>query len=97
MLGHDHPDVASMLGNLGRVLKDLGDLPGAKKTYERALRMNKAVFGPDHPKVAMRFEQFWNVASGLWGPSRSQEKAPACPQDSRGRCSDLIIPRWQSD
>jgi len=34
------------------VLKELGDLPGAKAAFERALKINEKAFGPDHPSVA---------------------------------------------
>ena len=34
------------------MLKDLGNLQEAKAAYERALRIDEAVFGPDHPNVA---------------------------------------------
>jgi tetratricopeptide (TPR) repeat protein len=40
------------VNNLGLVLKDQGDLAGARDAYERALAIDEAVFGPDHPKVA---------------------------------------------
>ena len=36
----------------GRVLQDLGDLAGARAAFERALRIDEASFGPDHPNVA---------------------------------------------
>ena len=34
------------------MLRDLGDLAGARAAFERALRIDEANFGPDHPKVA---------------------------------------------
>ena len=33
------------------VLQDLGDLPGARQQYERALAITEAALGPDHPDV----------------------------------------------
>ena len=36
--GPDHPEVAIDMNNLGGVLKDLGDMSGAKAHFERALR-----------------------------------------------------------
>ena len=36
-LGPEHPDTASSLNNLALLLKDLGDLEGARPLYERAL------------------------------------------------------------
>jgi len=37
---------------LGLVLQDLGDLKGAQAAYQRALKIDEAAFGPDHPQVA---------------------------------------------
>ncbi|HCR71890.1 MAG TPA: hypothetical protein DIW23_10640 [Anaerolineae bacterium] len=34
------------------MLHDLGDLQGAKSAHERALKINEAVFGSEHPEVA---------------------------------------------
>ena len=34
--------------NLGRVLQALGELPGARTQYERALQISEAALGPDH-------------------------------------------------
>ncbi len=48
--GPDHPDVATVVNNLGSVLQDLGDLAGARAAFERALAIDEKSFGPDHPK-----------------------------------------------
>ena len=50
-LGHDHPDVAIDLNNLGLVLEAQGDLEGAKALYERALHIFKKFLGNDHPNT----------------------------------------------
>jgi tetratricopeptide (TPR) repeat protein len=39
--------------NLGLVLKDLGDLAGARAQFERALAIGETALGPDHPRVAV--------------------------------------------
>ena len=36
------------LNNLGRVLRDLDDLPGARAAFERALAIWERVLGPEH-------------------------------------------------
>jgi tetratricopeptide (TPR) repeat protein len=41
-----------MLSNLGGVLQDLADLPGARATLERALGIDETAYGADHPEVA---------------------------------------------
>jgi len=48
----DRRGEADALNNLGMVLQDLGDLAGAKENYERALEIDEAAFGSDHPRVA---------------------------------------------
>ena len=40
------------MNNLGGVLQDLGDLKGSRENLERALGIDEAVYGPDHPSVA---------------------------------------------
>jgi tetratricopeptide (TPR) repeat protein len=46
-----HPDVAIRLNNLGLILRDLGDLQGARKNFESALEIDLKVYGPDLPKT----------------------------------------------
>lgn len=47
MASHHHM-VANRVNNLGSVLQDLGDLPGARSAYVRALSIFTRVLGPDH-------------------------------------------------
>jgi tetratricopeptide (TPR) repeat protein len=51
-LGLDHPDVATVLRNLGNVLYETGDYAGARPLFERALAIREKALGPDHPDVA---------------------------------------------
>ncbi len=51
-LGSNHPTVATRRNNLGLMLRDLGDLEGARAQYERALVIGEAALGPDHPTMA---------------------------------------------
>jgi hypothetical protein len=51
--GPDHPTVATSLGNLALVLRDLGQDEQARPLLERALTIGEAVHGPDHPTVAI--------------------------------------------
>jgi tetratricopeptide (TPR) repeat protein len=41
VLGPDHPNVAMHIGNLGRVLRDQGDLDEARENFERTLCISK--------------------------------------------------------
>ena len=40
------------VNNLGAVLRAQGELAGARAHYQRALRIDEAAYGPDHPEVA---------------------------------------------
>jgi tetratricopeptide (TPR) repeat protein len=48
----DDTEVGQRHDDLGRVLRALGDFPGARSQFERALAIHEAALGPDHPSVA---------------------------------------------
>jgi hypothetical protein len=50
-LGPEHPWVGRILGNLGAVLRDQGNLAGGRADLEQVLTLYEAAFGPDHPHV----------------------------------------------
>jgi len=47
------------------VLQDLGDLAGAKAAFERALKIDEAAYGRDHPSVAIRVNNLGGVLKAL--------------------------------
>jgi tetratricopeptide (TPR) repeat protein len=49
----DVSDAAHLLGNLGYYLRTIADYQGAKDAFERALKIEEATYGPDHPDVAV--------------------------------------------
>lgn len=51
--GAEDPTVAEDANNLGLLLKDQGDLLGAKAYAERALGINLKAYGPQDPKAAV--------------------------------------------
>ena len=53
--------MASIANNLGSVLKDQGDLEGARKCCERALAIDEKTLGPDHTRVAIRVNNLGSV------------------------------------
>ena len=57
--------MATNVNNLGIVLQALGDLPGAKAAYERALKIDEKAFGPDHPNVATDVNNLGRVLQAL--------------------------------
>jgi hypothetical protein len=46
---------------LGWVLKDLGDLPGAKAAFERALQIFGKFLPADHPNIKMIRDNLENL------------------------------------
>ncbi len=47
-----HPNIAIRQQNLALVLKDLGDLEGAKELLQQALATDQQNYEPEHPKIA---------------------------------------------
>ena len=47
------------------LLEELGDLPGAKAAFERALKIDEKAFGPDHPNVARDVNNLGSVLKEL--------------------------------
>jgi tetratricopeptide (TPR) repeat protein len=45
-------DAGTLWNNLGAHLRMVADYAGARASYEQALRIDEAAFGPDHPNVA---------------------------------------------
>jgi tetratricopeptide (TPR) repeat protein len=45
---------SNLFGNFGYYFHEIADYNGAKAAYERALKIDEANYGPDHPKVAIR-------------------------------------------
>ena len=50
-MGSDHPKVATYVSNLGGILRDLGDLAGARAAYEQALSIGERMLGNDDARV----------------------------------------------
>jgi tetratricopeptide (TPR) repeat protein len=51
-LGPEHPDTATSLNNLARLLQNQGDPAGARPLCERALAIFEKALGPEHPHTA---------------------------------------------
>jgi hypothetical protein len=47
----EDPNVAVIVNNLGAILKDVGDLAGAKEHYGRVLNRNRR--GEEHPNTKL--------------------------------------------
>ncbi|MFL5807134.1 MAG: FxSxx-COOH system tetratricopeptide repeat protein [Roseiflexaceae bacterium] len=53
---------ATLLNNLGYYFKSIAGYAKARALYERALRIDEATFGPDHPEVAIDVNNLGGVA-----------------------------------
>jgi tetratricopeptide (TPR) repeat protein len=74
-LGPDHPDTAAILNNLARLLRDQGDLAGARRLYERALAIHDLIRGHDHPDTAGDLD---NLAAVLQDQGDFAAARPLC-------------------
>lgn len=63
--GPDHPNVAPILAQLGRVLRRTGDMYGAYAALRRALSIDEAAHGPEHPQVAWTLTHLGRVQRQL--------------------------------
>jgi tetratricopeptide (TPR) repeat protein len=52
-LGKHHPNVAAVLGNLGNLQKEMGDMDAAFLTYQQVLGIESYRLGLSHPDVAI--------------------------------------------
>ena len=55
----------TLWNEVGFYIKDLADYAGAKAAFERALKIDEAAFGPDHPNVAIRVNNLGGVLKDL--------------------------------
>jgi hypothetical protein len=60
----DHPEVARDVNNLGTVLRELGDLAGARAAYERAPRIFEAHHGAAHSSTKTVQHNLAGLAQG---------------------------------
>ena len=60
--------------NLASVLRDQGDLAGARERFERALKTDEAAYGPDHPMVAIGLNNLAGVLRDQGDPAGARER-----------------------
>ena len=85
--GPDHPTVATYLSNLGNMMRDMGDLQGARQHFERALAIDEAAYGPNHPTVATYLSNLGNMMrdmGDLQGARQHFERALAISEAAYG-------------
>jgi len=60
-----HEATSYLLNNAGLCLRTLANPSLAKRYFERALKIDEAVYGPDHPNVAIRVNNLGGVLRDL--------------------------------
>jgi tetratricopeptide (TPR) repeat protein len=86
--GEQVEDAASLSDSLGYYLNRVADHAGARSAYERALAMDEAVYGRDHPRVAIDVNNLGGVLKylGKLGEARAAfERALAIDEAVYGR------------
>ena len=61
----DNSRVAHRQNELGMVLWNLGDLAGARTRLERAIQIDQAATGPNHPNMVICHSNLGNVLQDL--------------------------------
>ena len=85
--GPDHPEVATHLNGLARILRDLGQPEGARPLQERALAIAEAAHGPDHSDIATDLGNLAGILRDLGQPEGArplQERALAITEAAHG-------------
>jgi tetratricopeptide (TPR) repeat protein len=81
-MGHrlEPEHVATSLSTQGKVLRELGDLAGAKRAHEQALALRESQLPADHPDIAWSLGNLGKVLRNLGdlaGAKRAHERAVA--------------------
>jgi eukaryotic-like serine/threonine-protein kinase len=71
--GAEHPDVATVIGNIGLVLREMNRLDEALAHFRQAEQLAARVLGPEHPGLAMALTNEGDVltAMGRYGEARA--------------------------
>jgi tetratricopeptide (TPR) repeat protein len=83
--GPRHPDIATDLSSLARVLRDLGQPATALPLQERALAIDEANYGPGHPAVARDLNNLARILRDMG------QRAAARPLQERALAIDEAI------
>lgn len=63
-LGKTHPNVAAILGNIGNLQKEMGDMDGAYQTYQQVLAIESYRLGLSHPDVVVTLHNIATIDAG---------------------------------
>ena len=75
-------------------MRGLGDLAGARALQERALAIDEAAYGPDHPVVGRDLNNLATILRdlGIVGARALQERALAISEAAYGRITPSSAP-----
>ncbi|CAF4460713.1 unnamed protein product, partial [Rotaria magnacalcarata] len=90
-LGHQHPDVATMLNILALVYRDQSEFKKAISLLYETLSIREDTLGSDHPAVAATLNNLAVLYSNL---NKFKEAEPLCKRalDIREKCLDISHP-----
>jgi tetratricopeptide (TPR) repeat protein len=65
VFGPNHPDTSISIHNIALVLRDQGNLEGARTLYERVLQIRETALGPNDPRTAIALNSLAGVLAEL--------------------------------
>jgi tetratricopeptide (TPR) repeat protein len=89
-----HPDVARICGNLGRVAQQQGDFKLAKALLEKAIVIDRAAQGYDHPDTALDHAYMGDLLLTLKdaaGAERHFREAMNAAEAAYGMCHSVVL------
>ena len=72
------PEWRTGLNNLARLLQGTNRLSEAEPLYRRALAIDEASYGPDHPRVAIDLANLAGIAAQDGSPCRGRTAVTPC-------------------
>lgn len=81
VLGVEHPNTLTSVGNLALVLRELGKYAAAEEMYRRALEGRERMLGPEHPNTS---SSAYNLAALLHIQKRYGDASPLYLRASEG-------------
>ena len=88
--GPDHPNTLNSLGNLAKVLANMGRLDEVKTIYEDVVKGQTKSLGPDHPDTVNSLGNLAKLLTDMGGALLlSSPVAPAAP--TTGGAKDLQV------
>jgi tetratricopeptide (TPR) repeat protein len=90
----DHPDVATSLQNLAKILADESKIPEAETLYRQVLALRRKLLGDEHPDVAQTLDSLAGTLQdrGSLGEAESIYRAAL---STCGRAKNQILISYQ--